>query len=252
MDIGNHRFVSLKCSVCGFLYDVPLNCGDRLCPVCSRRRYGVLINRYREFFEHLSPGACRFVTVTLKHDVSTDLESQHQILVESVHKLIEYGKKHWGWQGGVFAYQATNKGQGWHDHAHLIVQGGDFVPQEELSKVWQSITRDSYVVGIRFVLNALDDLGYLLGYTLSVDGVWGDDARAEYNRVFKGRRLLQSWGTWFNRMAKKEDDGDAEFVCPKCGVETWLCDYGKWISNFSQGFYTEGARPLIVSSQSSP
>ena len=249
MDIGNHRFVSLKCSVCGFLYDVPLSCGDRLCPVCNRRRYGVLINRYQEFFKSLPPGACRFVTLTLKND--SDLAAMHEKLVVCVHKLIEYGKKHWGWQGGVFAYQATNKGKGWHDHAHLIVQGGNYVPQEELSKVWQSITFDSFVVGIRWVLSPIDDLAYLLGYTLSVDGVL-DCFREEYNRVFKGRRLLQSWGTWFNRMAAKEDVGDSEFVCPNCGVETWLCDDGHWISNFSQGFFTEGARPLIVSPGLSP
>ena len=174
IDRTAHRFITLKCVNCGTIYDVPMNCGDRLCPVCNRRRYGVLVNRYEKFFSGLSAGACRFVTVTLKHDANTDLERQHKKLVECVHKLIEYGKKHWGWLGGVVGYQATNKGNGWNDHAHLIVQGGGYVPQEELSRVWLSITGDSFIVGIQWVLDPLRALGYILGYTLSVDGVWAD------------------------------------------------------------------------------
>lgn len=245
-DYADHKFVSLKCSCCGFVYDVLLSCGDRLCPFCNRRRYGVLIHRYEKFFQSLPAGSCRFVTLTLRNQ--SDLESMHTRLVACVHKLIEYGRKHWGWSGGVTSFQATNKGKGWHDHAHLIVQGGDFVPQEKLSQVWLSITGDSFVAGIRFVLDPLHDLGYLLGYTLSVDGVL-EQHKAEYNRVFRGRRLLQSWGAWFNRMAQKDDDdGEREFVCPKCGVETWLCDDGHWISNFSQGFFTEGALPVLSTS----
>jgi hypothetical protein len=182
------------------------------------------------------------VTLTLKND--SNLERQHEKLVRCVHKLMAYGRKHWGWVGGVLAYQATNKGKGWHDHAHLIVEGGDFVPQDKLSKVWQRITVDSFVVGVSWVHDPLSALGYILGYTLSVDGVW-DSFKEEYNKVFKGRRLLQSWGTWFNRMASKEDDADQEFLCPTCGES-------QWVSNFSLGFYTEGARPLLVPLGSSP
>lgn len=250
IDYSGHRFITLKCVCCGFLYDVLVSCGDRLCPVCASRRYGVLMNRYEKFFAGLSAGACRFVTVTLLHDADTDLDRQHERLGKCVHKLIEHGKKHWGWVGGVTAFQATNKGQGWNDHAHLIVEGGNFVPQELLSKVWRSITGDSFVVGIRWVLDPLKDLGYLLGYTLSVGGVW-DEFKEEYNKVFKGRRLLQSWGTWFNRM-NESVEGAAEFVCPRCGVETWICEFGYWISSLSQSFYTEGARPQFLPLGSSP
>jgi len=245
IDRTQHRFVTLKCVHCGFLYDVPMSCGDRLCPICNRRRYGVLINRYEKFFAGLGPGACRFVTVTLKHNPDTDLGRQHWRLGKCVHKLIEYGKKHWGWVGGVVAYQATNKGNGWNDHCHFIVQGGNFVEQEVLSKVWLSITGDSYVVGIRYVLNPLDDLAYLLGYTLSVDGVWAE-FKEEYNKVFKGRRLLQSWGTWFNRMAAKDDDVEQEFLCPNCGESVWVSDMQGY------DFYLLGARPLFAPMGSSP
>ncbi len=232
---GEHRYVSVKCRACGFVYDVPMNCGDRLCPLCCRRRFGVLLNRYKEFFEQLQPGACRFFTVTLVNQ--PDLESMHKKLLSCVGRLIAYGKKNWGWQGGVTGYQATNKGKGWHDHAHLIVAGGRFVPYDELVKVWLSITGDSWNASVRFVLNPENDLRYILSYTLDNSGVWAE-FRDEYNRVFKGRRLLQSWGTWFNRM-NADDDGENVFLCPKCGESTW-------ISNFEVGFFTEGASPLLV------
>jgi len=219
-----------------------MNCGDRLCELCNRRRYGVLINRYAEFFKGLPPGVCRFFTLTLRNE--DDLEHMHKKLKLCVRRLINHGKKYWGWQGGVVAYQATNKGRGWHDHAHLVIQGGDYVPQEELSKVWSSITRGSFVVGVRLVLDPLRDLAYILGYTLSVDGVL-DGFKEEYNRVFRGARLLQSWGTWFNRMASKDDDADNEFVCPSCGMT-------QWVTNLSMDFFTVGARPQLEGASQSP
>jgi hypothetical protein len=195
---------------------VTMNCGDRLCEPCNRRRYGVLFNHYKPFFSKFIPGSLRFVTLTLKNQ--SDLASMHQKLVRCVHELIEHGKKHWGWCGGVVAYQATNIGNGWHDHAHMLVEGGDFVPQDELVRVWTRITGDSFIVGITLVLDVEHDLGYMIGYALRTDKVWLE-FHGEYNQVFRGRRLLQSWGTWFNRMIS--DELKKEFACPQCGAVRW-------------------------------
>ena len=243
IDYAAHCFITLKCQCCGFLYDVLVSCGDRLCPVCAARRYGVLLNRYKDFFAGRQAGECRFITLTLINE--SDLGAMHARLRWCVLKLIEYGKKHWGWLGGVIGYQATNEGKGWHDHAHLIVAGGNYVPQEELSLVWKSITGDSFIVGIRFVLDPLADLGYILGYVLSTSKVW-DCFKDEYNKVFKGRRLLQSWGTWFNRMALGEDAAENEFACPNCGALDWISSMSGY------DFYLLGARPQFLPVGPSP
>jgi predicted RNA-binding Zn-ribbon protein involved in translation (DUF1610 family) len=235
IDKSQHRFVSLKCTACGFLYDVLMNCGDRLCPACASRRFGVLLNRYSPFFETVPVSSLVFLTVTLRNE--PDLALMHEKLIGCVHRLIAYGKKHWGWQGGVVGYEATNKGKGWHDHAHLVIMGARYVSQDEISKVWLSITGDSYIVDIRRVLSSVGALSYLVGYVTKVDNVFAP-FHEEYNRVFKGRRLLQSWGTWFNKMFV-DDDGEKEFLCPECGESNW-------VDSFAIGFYTQGARPLIV------
>ena len=237
----NHNYIMLKCSVCGEVYPVLLNCGNRLCPICNKRRFAVLFNRHKDFLQSFAPGVIKKIEFTLKND--DDLERMLERLEVCWRKLLAYGKKHWGWRGGFISIQTTNKGNGWHVHGHAFIEG-DFVAQDEFSKVWLAITGDSYVVWIREVLDPANEFGYLVRYILKTDEVL-PEFQVEYNRVFKGRRLLRSFGTWFNRMTKPNDDAEHWFVCPKCGYETWLCEYGHWISSQSQSFYTEGARPLL-------
>lgn len=239
IDRNAHRFVSLKCLKCGLVYDVLMSCGDRLCPECSKRRFGVLINRHKDFLSTKIPGQVKKIELTLVNDV--DLVRMLARLETCWKKLYAYGRKHWGWSGGFISIQTTNKGKLWHVHAHIFIEG-DFVSQDVLSRVWLGITGDSSIVWIRAVLDPVREFWYLVRYITKVDEVL-PEFHDEYNRVFHGRRLIRSFGTWYNAMGNDSDKED--FACPVCGSSSW-------VSSFEIGFFTEGARPLLALRGSSP
>lgn len=217
-----HSVISIYCASCGYSHAVTLNCGDRLCRDCSARRYGRLMNHYKEFFSSLRAERLRFVTLTIRNQKSLELGLCH--LQKSIKRLLRKVRYRRAFVGGVIAYQVTWNSDrcDWHVHAHLIVTG-KFVPQEILKKDWLSITGDSYVVGISAVESGIKALKYVLAYSMQNPGDLRQSQRDEFNRVFFGKRMLQPFGSWFGAMKKVE----VPFLCPVCGGDSWISEF--WI-----------------------
>jgi hypothetical protein len=131
-----------------------------ICPLCAIRRATKQTAAYLERFSiimaehpHLKPA---FVTYTVKN--GPDLVERMDHLRKGLRTLSERrrdirkgkrGSSEWGaLAGAVGTLEVTNRGKGWHPHAHMLVLLDRYVDQKALSQEWKSITGDSFVVGI--------------------------------------------------------------------------------------------------------
>jgi hypothetical protein len=131
-----------------------------LCPLCAIRRATKQTAAYLERFKlimaehpHLKPA---FMTYTVKN--GPDLVERMDHLRNGLRTLTERrrsirkgnrGTSEWGAVAGlVGTLEVTNRGKGWHPHAHMLVLLDRYVDQKALSNEWRSITGDSFIVGI--------------------------------------------------------------------------------------------------------
>jgi hypothetical protein len=95
------------------------------------------------------------------------------------------------------------KGSGeWHVHAHGILTGRG-LKKRALSCLWQRVTGDSFIVDVQEVRSPERAGGYVAKYlTKGFDGsLVHDPARLRDCIVAtSGRRLLVTWGSWYNRV----------------------------------------------------
>ncbi len=131
-----------------------------ICPLCAIRRATKQTAAYLERFNlimaeqpHLRPA---FMTYTVKN--GPDLAERMDHLRKGLRTLTQRrkdvrtrrkGSSEWGALAGlVGTLEVTNRGKGWHPHAHMLVLLDRYVDQKALSREWHDITGDSFVVGI--------------------------------------------------------------------------------------------------------
>lgn len=132
-----------------------------LCQLCAVRRAAKQLGAYLERLDavvqqlgHMPRLA--MMTYTVKN--GPDLIERDEHLRKGLKTLVQRrrdartrgkGSTEWGAISGlVGALEVTNKGRGWHPHAHMIVVLDRWLDQRALSAEWRSITGDSFVVGI--------------------------------------------------------------------------------------------------------
>ena len=191
-------------------------CGDRTCPECRTVDYYRLYNAYAPQIQKLGTHGLKLVTLTQKNRAS--LEGCVEDVREAWKKLRRRTPYKEAWKGGLYAVEAVNKGRGWHVHLYVLVEGG-YVSQKLLAQDWKELTGDSFVVDTREV-DAIYGLKYTLKYLKKAPTVSG--YAAEYNKVLKGTRLVQAWGSWYGEVRAKEEDEAPKLVCAVCGHSEWI------------------------------
>lgn len=207
---NNHPFKTLYCSHCGQTLKVRLSCGDRTCPECRKKWFGY---HFKSLVDCVSNWKSPyFMTLTIKN-IPDYLWGKYKV------------KELRGWfgrlrkrfktiSGGFYVVQATNYGRGWHLHLHVLFDGS-YIPKNELSKAWEKITEESFIVDIRQVQSPKTAVKYLLSDFLQAPRIRPADREA-FNDVFKGSRLVQPFGIY--RKIKFR----IPFKCPSCGRIEWI------------------------------
>lgn len=214
-----HSFITLYCANCGYQHRVVLECGDRTCPHCRARGFWRLFRGYEESIKPKQN--LKSVTLTLKNVPDGRLGEVVDRQREAFKKLRRREPYARIWVGGIYAIECVNKGRGWNVHMHLIVEGG-FVPQARLADDWYKITGDSMVVHIQHVRNPKAVLWHALKYVTKRPTLQTVRHEAEYNLVLKGRRMIQTWGSWWGEVLIV---GPPVVVCPRCGSTKWISEF---------------------------
>lgn len=126
--------------------------------------------------------------------------------------------------GAVCTYETSySRLNGYHVHAHLIVLLSDWLDMENLSREWFEITRDSYIVKIRSMVNEDGNFSDLSGVFMEVfkyaskpSGMEPEQSLEVY-RAWKGSRLIQPYGLFLGVKVDEDcldsiDQADRDYV----------------------------------------
>ncbi len=249
-----------KCMECGELAGrrgenvvlgrrVVYQCHSRLCAYCNNIRGELQAKR----LAGAVAGAQYPVKVELTVRNGPDLAERLDHLMDCFGKFTRSKAFREAFRGGAAVVEVTIDAAGnWHPHLHMVLDGR--MDQRLLSELWHKITGDSYIVHITKIKEEWQAgaIRYILKYPFKVSGLLGRmDMIEEFLRVMKGRRLIRTFGTFYNADEEKvldtdipeevipeEEEGSA-IACPHCGVPGYM--------KYIRGFWVERWRGVRLS-----
>lgn len=194
---GSSAFVELN-EETGESRLVGFYCGDRFCIPCGAAR-GVRVRR--AIATLLGKRASWLVTVTQAARKISCKEAL-DTLGERLKRLRKHPTFARAFDGGAGVSEIKiGKGSGeWHVHQHMICTGPG-LDKERLSDAWLEVTGDSFIVDVQEVRSPERAGGYVAKYlTKGFDGtlVRNPARLSECIAALSGRRLLVTWGSWYN------------------------------------------------------
>jgi hypothetical protein len=172
-----------------------------ICPLCAIRRGAKALKAYLDRYEVIrlaNPSLRPFlVTFTVKN--GPDLSERFDHLRRNLQRMHKYRLLKRGYQvdkaqAGVWGYEVTNRGNGWHPHAHAIWLCEEMPNMEFLTEEWRNLTGDSFIVDVRPIdTDTASGFCEVFKYAMK----FGDLTLAdnwEAAQVLKGERLIASFG----------------------------------------------------------
>jgi hypothetical protein len=178
------------------------------CPSCAIRRASKQIQAYLTKLKVLtsenSSQKLYMITLTVKN--GDDLEERFEHLNSAIKTLsknrtraktgrhkTEFSKVN----GAVGSYEFTNRGNGWHPHAHIVALCDQAPDPFKLSDEWRKITKDSYIVDVRPIDqdNLLKGFSEVFKYALKFSDLTYEQ-QIHAALTLQGRRLLFSMGSF--------------------------------------------------------
>lgn len=186
------------------------HCHDRLCTPCANARSQEIA---RALNERLHGSKLSFITLTIC--------GTGQPLAELLRRLyvgFRALRLHPAWKDAVRGGAAflevkwSDRAQRWHPHFHLICDAS-FIDQGELSTIWRTITKDSFIVDVRRVQDPEKANRYVTKYAskpLNSSFSNNPSLLQEALTSLHGKRLCFCFGTWYKIPLHDVDVDDQE------------------------------------------
>ncbi len=179
-----------------------------LCPLCAIRRGAKTLEaylaRYRVVKDENPSWRLSMLTLTVAN--GEDLAERFQHLHNSIKRVFkrrrDYLDKQRGlteWRkvyGWVGTYEVTNKGNGWHPHAHIMCLHSSSFDYKALQAEWKEITGDSHVLNVSAAKHPNEperDFLEVFKYAVKFSDMTAEQNIHAWN-VLRARRLLFSGG----------------------------------------------------------
>lgn len=197
----NAKSLYFKCSEHGHPFELKTGCHSRFecqCPVCSKKWNGLNRKKFAEAIAGMARPRFLTLTLTKRRAIRDNLDRIWDCRRALFRKLRAQGFKIHAWIGVV---ELPN-------HIHMVIDS-DYIPQRDISKVWKTVTGDSYIVDIRQVKvdrhrAARGAVAYISKYLTKALG-WAGSAPGE----LKGFHVVQTNGV--PALPKRT------MKCPCCG-----------------------------------
>jgi hypothetical protein len=173
-----------------------------LCPLCAIRRAGRSLRRYvdriRQVLAEWPEVSPYLVTLTVKNgpDLAervAHLRSSHRALLKARIGTRQVGEVRKAY-GGVYSFEVTNNGNGWHPHVHAVWLCADEPERFALSDEWRQITGDSMIIDVRPMAdNLVGGCVEVLKYALKASSL-PLELQLDAWAVLRGRRLVSAFG----------------------------------------------------------
>ena len=185
------------------------SCHQRWCLPCARARSHAIATNIQD---QLKGKPTRFLTLTLR----SHNESLHTLLHRITDSFAALRRQRiWRRRvtGGVAMIEVkwAKETHRWNVHIHAIIQGL-YIDQARLTLAWKRITRDSYIIDIRFVKDQAKVISYVTKYAskpLSASVLRDHERLVEAIVAMKGKRLATTFGTWRGVLLVAEPDPKA-------------------------------------------
>lgn len=233
----------LLCTCCGSSKDIPKSCNRRWCPDCAFIRGVELVGKYLAIVEAMAWPM--MLTLTVPHEAGNCPEEQLNQLRAGLKKLRRLKWFKQAVRGGLGAIEISGGANGWHLHAHLLlecrwlavvtpeprrgmsrmaVQNCFRSAQREVASQWglcigedsghvwiKRANRKSIYEALKYAVKpgTLERISLPLGPLI---------------RGMKHRRFVSGWGTVRKeaaRLAREERDKDPGLRCD-CGESDWM------------------------------
>lgn len=203
---NTHKEVVMYCENCHTVSVVYLECGDRTCYPCQKKRQRRIHRRYHDIVAKM--GSPKFLTLTLVRGPLT--RHSVQKLRKSFNKMRH--RKIWTATGGIYQIEiGTIDGTTANLHVHAIIDSPR-MEKADIRKAWKSITKDSYIVDI---VECWSPRGALQYMTKHMGKKIGNPEHADLiNWVLKGTRLVQGFGYLVHESMCYRIS-----ICEKCGAK---------------------------------
>lgn len=131
-----------------------------ICPFCAIRRASKTLDLYLQRFHQIMKEnptwKLSMITLTVKNgpDLGERFEHLHKAVQRVFSRRRDWLKKGWGqteWRkvhGWVGTYEVTEKGNGYHPHAHIMVLHTSSFDYKAMQAEWKEITGDSHVLNV--------------------------------------------------------------------------------------------------------
>jgi len=207
----DHQFASFVCGGCGKVVTVPVYCGDRFCPICSRIQKLRVRNRLGwllEKAEYPLGFNLSFLTLTIQNQ--SELKPMIKHLLKSFRRLRSRAFWREKVDGGAFVIEITGHPGNWHAHIHALLVARYF-PHPQLLKLWRicaKVPAGAYIKRLPRETNG----NYMTKYLTKPSEF--DSNNLARNDGLKGTRLFAAFGSWYalNRQYVKP-----VYTCKNCG-----------------------------------
>lgn len=181
-----------------------------ICPLCAIRRGAKTLEAYLSRYQVIKAKnpTWKLSMITLTVVNGEDLAERFQHLHKSVQRvfsrrrdvlkgkrgLTEWRKVH-GWVG---TYEVTNKGNGWHPHAHIMVLHTSSFDYKAMQAEWKEITGDSHVLNVTAAMHPEEperDFLEVFKYAVKFSDL-DPEQNIEAWDILRARRLLFSGGAF--------------------------------------------------------
>jgi hypothetical protein len=233
---SKHKSLTFICLDCGKQWVHQVDCGDRLCPECNRRRGRRVISRYSSIIASFQEP--KWLTLTLQRRPLT------RGAVRNLRSCFRKLRQNKVWDSGSKGIYCLESGEiddlgCCNLHIHVLMDS-KFIEQKKLSEAWKRITKDSYIVDIRPANRVSCDhralLRYMTKYMVKMPRNLLEWKAKLYNVTFHGTRLIQVFG--FSRGGYQLDIHQP--VCPYCGgTEIYCLDYEPSLEGQSFGGFSD-------------
>lgn len=212
-----HALRRLFCSHCGFSIDVPIDCGDRFCSLCSPRRAFRVRNRLRWILENSNPKPGYMLKmITLSTANCKDLDKGVTALVRSFRRLRQ--RRIWRdhVDGGATIIEIKGRPNNWHPHLHILCYSR-WIDWYKLQPAWASISGGTAC----YIQNVSMDraLYYVTKYITKADVP--EFLEYSVGKVLSRYRLFQRFGSWHGLKVPKKL---CDYPCPTCASLIWVSD----------------------------
>jgi len=240
-------FVVLECKNCKKLHTFSLNCGLRICKVCTEKRYSKLRKRYGALIRAKNPRQLSLLTLTIKNVQTLDSNTIHNLIENFVtFRRRRYVQKRL--KGGLWCIEIKGSKGNFNLHIHIIIESkwfgrptkseisnisiperltttkgvsskedllnytGKDIGQIMLSAIWEEIAGDP-VVDIRRVRSGKEALKYVLKYVTKPPNLETPEDFVEFLFAFFSIPMLKLFGAWYNAVVLVKP----RLMCLACG-----------------------------------